>query len=138
MILHQDGLIMLLYEPRTDILSVRWPDINHTTVPVLKYSFIKLMDAINHYHITKLLIDSRDTAGDVEDEDYKLLVTQLSQDLAATSLNKIARIVSGDEKREARTQAYTSEIKAKINFKLKSKEFNDEEEAIAWLISKEA
>lgn len=137
MILHQDGLIILLYEPRTDILSVRWPDINHTTVPILKYSFIKLIDAINHYHITKLLIDSRDIVGDVEDEDYKHLAMQLSQDLAATSLKKIARVTSKDEKREVRTQAYTSEIKAKVTFKLKSKEFDEEEAAIHWLISKE-
>ncbi|MDQ3292581.1 MAG: hypothetical protein M3Q05_14940 [Bacteroidota bacterium] len=133
MILHQDGLIILLYDPTTDILSVRWPDINYTSIPILKYSSIKLIDAINHYQITRLLIDSRDTAGEVEDLEYEQFALHISKDLAATALHKIAWVVSEDEARQARTQAYSKDILAKVVFHQEKQVFCDEEAAIAWL-----
>lgn len=133
MILHRDGLIELDYEVKTDILKVRWPDINHTTLPVLQYSFTKLIDTISHYHITRLLIDSQGSKGEYVGEDYKAAVLQLTKQLAATRLQKIARVVSNDANREARTQAYTKEFKAQVIMSLQNKDFNDEASARAWL-----
>ncbi len=51
MILHQDLLLELVYDVRTDILSVKWPDIKDVSVSELEYSFKKLLDTISHYDI---------------------------------------------------------------------------------------
>lgn len=137
MILHQDGLIELVYEPKTDILSVKWPDLRLTATSAIQYSFTKLIDTINHYHITKLLIDSSGNSGEVDNQDYQALALKLSRDLAATRLEKVARIISADKVRESRTQAYAQEIKAVVSFKLVSQEFEEKASAIAWLMGKE-
>jgi len=137
MIIHQDSLIVLNYDPQSDILSVKWPDLIEVPTSVIQYSFSKLVDSINHYHITKLLIDSKGTITQMSDAEYKPLAMKLASDLAATNLKKIARVVSDDQLREARTRAYGQEIQAKVTFIMKSKEFEDKDSALLWLAEAE-
>lgn len=71
MILHQDLLLELVYDVRTDILSVKWPDIKDVSVSELEYSFQKLLDTISHYDIKRLLIDSSKSVVTLDDKIYK-------------------------------------------------------------------
>jgi len=135
MIIHTDSLMELVYEPKTDILSVKWPDLVDVPISVIQHSFSKLVDSINHYHITKLLLDSKGTVSNVSDEEYKPLAMKLVMSLGTTSLKKIARIISEDQLRENRAKTYSQELHSQITFKFKSKEFDNKESALAWLIS---
>jgi len=135
MIIHTDSLMELVYEPKTDILSVKWPDLIDVPVSVIQHSFSKLVDSINHYHITKLLIDSKGTVTSISDEEYKPLAMQLIMGFAAAPLTKIARVISEDQLRENRTKAYNEEVQNTMTFKFKSKEFDNKESALEWLTS---
>jgi len=135
MIIHTDSLMELVYEPKTDILSVKWPDLIDVPISVIQHSFSKLVDSINHYHITKLLLDSKGTVSNVSDEEYKPLAMKLVMSLGTTSLKKIARIISEDQLRENRAKTYSQEIQSQMTLKFKSKEFDNKESALAWLTS---
>ncbi|PIQ21289.1 MAG: hypothetical protein COW65_09970 [Cytophagales bacterium CG18_big_fil_WC_8_21_14_2_50_42_9] len=135
MIIHTDSLMELVYEPKTDILSVKWPDLIDVPISVIQHSFSKLVDSINHYHITKLLLDSKSTVSNVSDEEYKPLAMKLVMSLGATSLKKIARIISEDQLRENRAKTYSQELQSQMTLNFKSKEFDNKESALAWLTS---
>jgi len=137
MIIHTDSLMELMYEPKTDILSVKWPDLIDVPVSVIQHSFSKLVDSINHYHITKLLLDSKGTVTNIPDEEYKPLAMKLVMGLASTSLKKIARVISEDQLRENRAKEYNREVQSQMTFKFKNKEFDDKETALKWLASTE-
>lgn len=137
MIIHQDTLLELIYDPASDILTVKWPNLVDVPAMVIQHSFAKLIDSINHYHISKLLLDSSGTVTNVPDAEYKPLAMKLTMDLAATRLQKIARVVSGDPQRETRAKEYNQEFVSKIAFNFKSKEFNDKESALRWLAGNE-
>jgi len=137
MIIHSDSLMELVYEPKTDILSVKWPDLIDVPASVIQHSFSKLVDSINHYHITKLLLDSKGTVTNIPDEEYKPLAMKLAMGLASTSLKKIARVISEDQLRENRAKEYNREVQSQMTFKFKNKEFDDKETALKWLASTE-
>jgi len=138
MILHNDGLIELRYDIKTDVLFVRWPDVNGTPASAIAYSFKKLLDTINYYNITKLLLNSKHTKVDVDNEAYKPLTLQLGKDLAGTRLQKIARIPSELALRESKAQESIKELKSTIALSFITKEFADEASALAWLTGNEA
>ena len=138
MIIHQDGLLVLHYEPSTDILIVKWPDLLDVPSAVIEHSFSKLIQSINNYHITKLLLDSRGSRSNVPDAEYKPLALQLIIGLAATRLQKIARLISNDQVRETRAKNYSQEVQNTMRFTFKSQEFEDQESALAWLTSNES
>ena len=134
MILHKDGLIELHYDVKNDILSVKWPDITNFIKSEVQYSFKLLIDAIRHYDVKKLLIDSRHNVVEIPDPEYKSLMLQFSQDLVATRLQKVARIVSFDANRENKVRAVTEQIRPQLKMTLQSENFGTEAEALAWLI----
>ena len=137
MIIHQDSLMVLQYEPSTDILAVKCSDLIDVHPSVIEHSFSQLTQNINNYHITKLLLDSRSSKSNVPDEEYKPLAMKLILGLAATRLKKIARVISNDQAREARAKNYSQEVQTQMSFNFKSQEFEDQESALAWLNSKE-
>lgn len=137
MIIHQDSLLVLQYEPSTDNVVVKWPDLLDVPNAVIEHSFSKLIQNINNYHITKLLLDSRGSRSNVPDEEYKPLALQLIMGLASTRIQKIARLISNDPARETRAKNYSQEVQTKMHFNFKSQEFEDQESAMTWLTSKD-
>lgn len=133
MILHKDGLIELNYDVKDDILSVKWPDITNFIKSEAQYSFKLLIDAIRHYDVKKLLIDSRHNVVEIPDPEYQTLMLQFSHDLVATRLQKIARIVSFDVNREQKVQAVSEQIRPQLKTTLHTQNFQTEAEALAWL-----
>ncbi|MDB5264068.1 MAG: hypothetical protein JWQ14_3351 [Adhaeribacter sp.] len=137
MILHKDGLIELRYEIKTDVLYVKWPDLTDTPVQAIEYSFTKLIQTINNYYITKLIIDSKNTVSEMKDENYRIISMRLGQALLGTGLKKIARVISDSKERETNVQDVTKEMQSQGKFNLNSKEFTDIENAVSWITQKE-
>lgn len=136
MILHQDDLLALNYDVRTDILNVRWPDIKDTPVADLEASFQKLLNAVNHYDVKKLLIDSSKSVVTMDDKIYKPLVFKLVFALNATRLEKMARVMSENDLRESRLKSYAAEMRYQETLRFAAREFATQPLALAWLSSK--
>ncbi len=133
MILHQDLLFEFIYDVRTDILSVQWPDIKDNNGSELEYSFQKLLDTVSHFDIKRLLVDSSKSVVSMEERMYKPLLFRLVLALNNTRLQKMARIISENEYRENILKSYATEIKHKETLAFKTKEFANKEMALAWL-----
>ncbi len=133
MIIHKDNLIELSFDPKSDILSLKWPNLIDIPSTVVEQTFNHLADTIKHYNITKLLLDSKGTVTNLPDEEYKPLTFKLFQEFIKSNLRKIARVVSDDLDRERRAQEFQSETMIKYNYGFQSKEFPDKESALAWL-----
>src|SRR5687768_7816818 len=102
MIIHRDNLLELTFDPKSDILSAKCFNLIDEPYTRIQQSLTELVDSINHYFVTKLLIDSKSTISNVPDKESLLLAMKLAKDLAATQLKKVARIASENDLTEAK------------------------------------
>ncbi|MFC6997661.1 hypothetical protein [Rufibacter roseus] len=135
MLLYQDRLVELKYEVTKDILSVKWPDLIKGTMAELNHSCQQLINTINHYDIKRLLVDSRSYQIDLDSQDYKDLIQKLGKAMAATRLEKIARLMSPKElgEQEEFAQTVYTEVVEEIKFTINTRNFESESEAVDWL-----
>ena len=137
MIIHRDTLIELTFDPKSDILSAKWFNLVDEPFHHIQHTITELVNSINRYFVTKLLIDSQSTVSNVPDTEYRPLAIKLAQDLAATQLKKVARVVSENSLMEAQAKTYNQEVQAIIGLSFKSREFDDKESAWLWLAQDE-
>ena len=138
MILHQDALIVLDYNPATDVLTLKWPDIRSFNLAELTHSFNSLVATIRHYDIKYLLVDARShSVTEVTDEEYRQAVQKLSQDFGTTRLQKIARIQSYNLTHENQAQKLNAEVEKMMPPALAFRNFEKPTEASTWLQEKE-
>jgi hypothetical protein len=134
MLLHKDGLIELNYDVRSDILSVRWPDLNGITISELEFSFNKLVDTLRHYDIKNLLIDSRSSkVADITREEHLKVLLDFVQLLMTTRLEKLARIETTDIGREGVVDIAAEEAINRLGIRYDFRNFSDEVSAREWL-----
>ena len=136
MILFRNALIVLEYEPSTDILTVEWPNLETYLLPEVRMALKTLVEYIRSYDVKRLLIDaskSKTAPGLMDSPEYKEVITNFVIDLSQTRLQKSARIIALDPEREIKTQKLTTEIRSETKFQVKNQEFHTKEEAIAWL-----
>ncbi|WP_026461477.1 hypothetical protein [Adhaeribacter aquaticus] len=138
MLLFQNSLIVLDYEPSTDILSVKWPNVERYLLPEVKMALKTVVEYITSYDVKKLLIDASTTQsspGLIDSPEYKEIITNFVISLPKTRLQKSARIIALDAEREIKTQKLTSEIKSETKYQIESRDFRNKEDAITWLKS---
>lgn len=133
MILYPDSLLALEYEMSTDILTVQWPHLTTASLPELQVAITKLIDAINHYDVKRLLIDSSKSKVDLPEEIYKPIIFGLIQALAKTRLAKMARVLPEDALREIRLRSYNAEMTQQNMFTFQTGEFATRVAARKWL-----
>jgi hypothetical protein len=136
MILYPDNLLTLDYEMETDILKVQWPDLTLAALPELQVAIHKLIDAVKHYDVKRLLIDSRKSKVEIPEDIYKPIVFGLIQALTQTRLERMARVLPEDTLRETRLRSYNEEMTKQKMFTFKTGEFCTLEEAQGWLRQK--
>ena len=130
MILYQNGIIKLEYEPSVDVLSVEWPDFQELVMPEIKFSIKTLCESIRNYDVKNLLIDVSKSTINLAAAEYKLLMVQFVHDLMTTTrLQKMARIMTSDTEREKNI----NEIKDETDFSFQYKLFTNREDALSWL-----
>ncbi|TPE46338.1 hypothetical protein [Pontibacter mangrovi] len=135
MLLHNDGLIDLDYDAATDVLTVRWPDIDSAANAELHYSFLRLNDTIRRYDIKKLLIDSRYNKVQVKEVEYDALMKELCEGLKSSRLMKTARLGSLDQTREPKAEKHANRLIKELQPPFAFKNFMSKPHALQWLQS---
>jgi len=133
MILYQDSLLELDYDLRTDVLYVNWPSLTEANVSYLNISINELLNAIKHYDIKKLLIDSSTSRIEIPDEVYRPMIFSFINRLKDTRLYRMTRVIPGNTSREARLQDYTRQMRAENMFSYQTGEFMSKNQALTWL-----
>ena len=133
MILYPDNLLALGYEIGTDILTVRWPNLTAASVQELQLAIEKLIAAVKHYDVKRLLIDSTKSKVDIPDHIYKPIIFGLIQALTQTRLEKMARVLPEDALRETRLRSYNEEMNRQKMFTFQTGEFATLAAAQKWL-----
>jgi hypothetical protein len=135
MIIYQDSLLVLDYDVSSDILYVKWPNLTETDIPDLKAAITELLNAVKHYDIKRLLIDSSKSRVDIADETYRPLVFSLVGQLKESRLRRMARVVPENTFREVHLQNYNKQMQAQNLITFETGEFQNKEQAMAWLKS---
>lgn len=131
MILFKNGFITLDYDPNKDIMFVDMPTVNHVVLPEVREALKIIVEHVRNYDVKNLLVDARNTEVDVSEESYASMVAEFSQNLMATRLKKLARIVTPSPIRENAVKKVYQENKLSIEFQ----SFTDLASAIKWLES---
>lgn len=129
MILFKNGFISLDYDPTKDIMFVDMPTVNHVVMPEVREALKIIVEHVRNYDVKNLLVDARKTEVDVSEESYAAIVAEFSQNLMATRLKKLARIVTPSPVRENAVKKVYQENKLSIDFQ----NFTDLASAIEWL-----
>jgi len=100
MILFKNGFISLYFEPASDILSFGMPHVDSVVMPEMKRSLDIIVEHTRNYDVKRILLDARNTDIGVEEADYAEIIATFYQNLARTRVQRIARLVQPDSKRE--------------------------------------
>jgi archaellum biogenesis ATPase FlaH len=135
--LYQDRLIILDYDPSTDVLSVDWPSVGAYDLSEVERSLNILVECIRSYDVKLLLIDSTRTtiSPDLDMARYQTVVTEFAHKLQQTRLRKSARIMHADLVRESTSQKISEDITRKAGLVVENRNFAGRAEALAWLTS---
>lgn len=135
MILHQNSIIRLEYNPATDILEIKYPDLQKFILLEVKESLRLMVETIRNYDVKRLLMDASSTIIELNDEDNRNLSLHLAAELAKTRLQKVARIHPIDPSKEVRAQENIRQIEKEGLMPFELRTFNDRTAAIHWLKS---
>ncbi|MFB9862293.1 hypothetical protein [Rufibacter immobilis] len=133
MLLYQDSVLSLEYDPATDILEMVWPDFDTDTMLETKHALQMMVESIRTYDVKKLLIDGSNARIRVSDEENLAALQQFAVDLNATRLQKIARIQSSNTRRETQTQESMYRLQASLDAHFELQNFPDRPSALTWL-----
>ncbi|MCP2044217.1 hypothetical protein [Pontibacter sp. HSC-36F09] len=111
MILLQNSILRLEYDPATDILQVRYPDLQRYHMSEIKHSLQIMVQTIRNYDVRKLLLDARTTSIEIDDEENRRLTMEFTAMLSATRLSKVARLQPFDPKNGTRAQRNIEEAR---------------------------
>ncbi|MBD1396504.1 hypothetical protein H9Q13_04950 [Pontibacter sp. JH31] len=133
MILLQNSVLKLEYNPATDILQVRYPDLQSMHLSEIKHNLNIMVDTIRNYDVRKLLLDASHTNIEINDEENRAMSMELAAQLSKTRLIKLARIQPASKDREVKAQENIEVLQRSglISYELRS--FTNHREALAWL-----
>jgi|SRR5688572_3408584 len=135
MVIYSDPLIYLDYYPETDILWVKWPHLVNEPMEIARPAIDKILEAIKHFQVTKLLVDTKDSSTNIPEEDFKNLSREFVLSLASSNLKKVARVVYSEPIRELRAKILLEQLALWLAPDFQSREFTDIKSAFAWLES---
>jgi hypothetical protein len=133
MILLENGVLRLEYDPATDILQVRYPDLSSFLLSEIRHSLKIMVETIRNYDVRKLLLDASHTAIEVSNEENRELTMELASMLANTRLLKVARVQPFDAKKEMRAQENIEAARRAGLLPYEVSTFSNRMEAIHWL-----
>lgn len=133
MVLFDNSLIRLDYDPATDILAVEYPDLHDFLLTEIKRSIDTLVDTVKHYDIKRILLDSTQTIISVSDEESREIALYLTAGLMRTRISKVARVQSPSATVEATAKGNIRHIKESISLPFDLQNFTDKKEALLWL-----
>jgi len=136
MIIYNNGLITLDYDPAIDVLTVELPNAAQFGIPELSRSLETVAENIQNYDIKKLLLDSSNVVVEqIRDDAYKSVVEKFVLTLTKTRLQKLARVNSARVTQDQRVAQVTSEATQKYNAPINIKMFSSRAAAQDWLLA---
>lgn len=133
MILHQNSIIQLNYNPATDILDVKYPDLQRLFLSEIQESLKLMVETIRSYDVKNLLLDASTTRVELSDADNRNLTLHLAAELSNTRLVKVARIKPIDPIKEIKAQENILNLERSRLLPYQLRTFSDRAEALAWL-----
>jgi uncharacterized protein YqgV (UPF0045/DUF77 family) len=139
MILFQNHLVVLDYDPKTDILFVEWPSLNAYDLLEIERTVNLLVDYIRNYDVKNLLIDSSHSQmhPDMDMEAYMRIVTEFALNLQKTRLERSASVVHIDKVRQEQSEKISEQVTKKVHLTIESRNFATREEGFRWLRGEE-
>lgn len=125
-------VIKLDYDPARDVLSVEWPEVRDYTVSEAMHILDTVIETVRLYDVKYLLTDTRKSAIDIPEFEYKEIILKFAKDLATTRLYKVARVVTESTLRKVPIHEVTQQAHLSIPIQ----NFYSTEDALAWLNSK--
>ncbi|GAB3824641.1 hypothetical protein [Pontibacter rugosus] len=135
MIIYQNGLLNLDYNPGTDVLIAELPNVVEFGVPELSRVLTLVAEHTCNYDIKLLLLDSSNVLVDqLEDGAYKAVVGEFLAKLTRSRLKRLARVNSAVASHEERVLTVTSEATQRLGAPFRIMTFSGRDEALAWLL----
>ncbi|WP_377492229.1 hypothetical protein [Pontibacter toksunensis] len=135
MVLFDNSIIRLDYNPATDILEVEYPDLHDYLLSEIKRSIDTLLDTVRSYYVKRLLLDSTRTIISVGDEESREIATYLAAGLARTRVQKVARVQSPSTTVETTAQHSIRHIQEAQALPFQLQNFSSKTLAMEWLAS---
>ncbi|MDX5419725.1 MAG: hypothetical protein LPK09_10960 [Hymenobacteraceae bacterium] len=133
MILLENSVLKLEYNPATDILQVRYPDLQSMHLSEIQHNLDIMVETIRNYDVRKLLLDASYTSVEVDDAENRKLNLNLAAQLAKTRLVKLARIQPVSRERAIKAQRNIEELQRSGLIPYELRTFTSHAEALAWL-----
>lgn len=133
MILLQNSILKVDYNPATDIVEVNYPDLQGFLLPEIKNSINQMVEVIRNYDVKKILIDLSHTVIDVSDLESKEVSVQLAEELKNTRLQKMARVQPKDTEKELKAQENIRLLREQGLLPYQLKTFTNKSSALDWL-----
>ena len=133
MILEEDSLLNFRYDPKTDILSVRFPDLVDIPLAQIENSLEKLGRNIINFDVKKLLLDLRSGVLGIGEDDYRYHVGEFLKTLGGSRLEKVARVLPKNPVREYLIDHFAAEMRTKLGLPFQAQKFTTKTEALRWL-----
>ncbi|WP_347157792.1 hypothetical protein [Pontibacter chitinilyticus] len=134
MLLFQNSLIKLDYNPATDIAVAEYPDLHNYLLPEIKHSIDLMVDTLRSYDVKLLILDGTRTVSTVEVEQGREIAIYLAAGLMKTRLQKLARMQSVADNVEQRAQDNVKHIEKTQVPPFQIQAFTSRAEAIEWLL----
>lgn len=134
MILYDNSLIKIDYNPASDILEVAYPDLHEYLLPEIKHSINKLVENVISYDVKRLLLDSSHTVVAVEVEKSRGITTYLAAGLLKTRIQKLARLQSFNPTVELIAEGNISYVNQIMALPFELRNFTSKKQATAWLV----
>lgn len=125
-------VVKLDYNPARDILSVEWPEVHDYSIAEAEYTLDAIVETVRCYDVKYLLTDVRKGIVDIPEPRYREMILRFAKGLAATRLQKLARVVTEVTVREEPINEVRQEARLVVPFR----NFVDVEEALKWLTEK--
>ena len=135
MILFENSVIKLDYDPATDILHVAYPDLHDFLLPEIKHSINILVDTVKHYDVKRLLLDSSKTSVTVNSDESREIAVYLAAGLSTTRVQKVARVQSHSNSVEQLAQGNINHINSTQQLPFQLQNFTSKAVALEWLVA---
>src|SRR5688572_13274413 len=134
MILYQNSLMQLDFDPAKSLMVVNWPNFEAYSLADTKLALSRLINTVKNYEVKKLLVDATNARIGVGPEEYEEIVRHFSALLTETPLEMIARVMTTDPDRETRAKNMEQHLPGNIRLQ----NFGNVSEAKAWLLNPES
>ncbi|MCX2739788.1 hypothetical protein [Pontibacter anaerobius] len=138
MILFENSIVKLDYDPATDIVEIEYPDLHGFLLPEIKHTITILVDYIRNYDVKRMLLDSTKTMVSVSEEESREVAMTLAAGVMKTRVEKVARVQSPSEAVEQTSERNIHHLKQTQQLPFELRNFTSKAEAIAWLKGQQA